>query len=310
MLGHEVNAQSSKALNSETKKDVVIGAWIPSQLYLERMEGDKQANAIHSLVSKGIDEYYFVMKDFNDNTETKATEELLKQTDIGNLKVFIILLPWAEGGTHVSYDWKGWMNYFNSLKEKHPSFMGFVVDDFNALVDIRRIYVMNNIDLMRLSDFASALSYKREDVQFFPVMYVETGEFETLKRQYSEYTDGIVLVSTLYQNVSYLENSLENKSKLLHNKPIKFIVYPTTGNFYSSSDRLIMATLSIASRWSDGIIIYRNITNPVVQEFISDHTDPQYVSSIMEMEKLQVRREIIESRRDIVMCTFCLYQNK
>ena len=74
------------------------------------------------------------------------------------------------------------MLYCNTLKEKHPSFLGFAIDDFNAIVDIRRIRLMNNMDLMGLSKFSAALSYKRDDVQFYPVMYVETGEFETLKK--------------------------------------------------------------------------------------------------------------------------------
>jgi hypothetical protein len=306
---YEAKAQPYNSPSSEKGEKVVFGAWVPSQLHLERIQEDKQVNATHSLLSQGFDEYYFVMRNFDNTTETKATEELLKFTDTTDLKIIIILLPPVEGGSRASYDWKGWMLYFNSLKEKHPSFLGFAVDDFNAIVDIRRIYLMNNLDLMGLSNFSSALSYKRDDVQFYPVMYVETGGFETLKKEYNKYAEGIILVSTLYHNLSYLENDLANLSKMLDNKPIKFIVYPIKSGFGLPSDRVIMATLSIASRWVDGIIIYVNTNHPIVRDYLHNHQDPQYMSAIREMERLQVKDEIIESRRDIVMCSFCLYEN-
>jgi hypothetical protein len=299
MYRYETKAQPYNDPSSERKEKIVFGAWVPFQLHLERMQGDKQVNAIHSLLSQGFDEYYFVMRNFNNSTETKAAEALLRLTDATDLKIIIILLPPGEGGSHASYDWKGWMLYFNSLKEKHPSFLGFALDDFNAFVDIRRIYLMNNMDLMGLSNFSSALFHKRDDVQFYPVMYVETGEFETLKKEYNKYAEGIILVSTLYHNLSYLENNFANLSKILDNKPIKFIVYPIKSGFDPPSDRLIMATLSIASRWVDGIIIYVNTNHPIVQDYLSNHKDPLYMSAIGEMERLQVKNEIIESRRDI-----------
>jgi hypothetical protein len=263
-----------------------------------------------TLLSQGFDKYYFVMRDFNNTTESMTTEALLKSAATTDLKIIIILLPPGEGGSHANYDWKGWMLYFNSLKEKHPSsFLGFAVDDFNAIIDIRRIRLMNNMDLMGLSNFSSALFYKRDDVRFYPVMYVETGEFETLIDEYNKYTAGIILVSTLYHNVSYLENDLVNLSKMLDNKPIEYIVYPVKSGFDPPSDRLILATLSIVSRWVDGIIIYVNTNHHIVQDYLHNHKDPQYMSAIGEMERLQVKHEIIESRRDIVMCSFCLYEN-
>jgi hypothetical protein len=306
----EVGAKQNNDASSNKREKITIGAWIPSQLYLERMHGDKQVDAIHSLLSQGFNEYYFVMRDFNNTNETRAAEQLLKAADTTDLKIIIILLPLAEGGLLASYDWKGWILYFNTLKEKHPSFLGFAIDDFNAVVEIRRIRLLNNMDLMGLSNFSSALSYKRDDVQFYPVMYVETGEFKTLKKEYDKYYKGVILVSTLYSNISHLGNDLANISKNLDNKPIIFIVYPTKSGFPSPSDRLIMATLSIASRWADGIIVYRNTTHPIVQEYLHNYSDHMYMSTIREMENLQVKKEIIESRRDIVMCTSCLYENK
>ena len=102
---------------------------------------------------------------------------------------------------------------------------------------------------------------------------------------------------------------LANLSKMLDNKPIKFIVYPIKSGFGLPSDRVIMATLSIASRWVDGIIIYVNTNLPIVQDYLHNHQDPQYMSAIGEMERLQLKHEIIESRRNIVMCSFCLYED-
>jgi len=304
----DARAQLYNDTTLNKREKLTIGAWIPSHLYLETMQGDKQVNVIRSLVSQGFNEYYFVMRDFNNTNETRAAEKLLNAADTTDLKIIIILLPLAEGGRHASYDWKGWMLYFNKLAEKHTSFLGFAIDDFNAVVDIRRVYLMNNMDLMELSNFSSALSYKRDDVQFYPVMYVETGEFETLKKEYDKYYKAVILVSTLYSNISHLGNDLTNLSKNLDNKPIKFIVYPTYGDFYSPSDRLLMATLSLTSRLADGIIVYRNTTHPVVQEYLYKNNDPKYMSTLRLMENLQIKNEILESRRDIVMCTFCLYQ--
>jgi hypothetical protein len=289
--------------------DLKLGAWVPAELHLESLKGAKQIDAINILLSEGFVEYYSVMRDFNNISERKAMEGLLKSTDTTDLRIIIILLPQGEGGSHANYDWKGWIRYFNSLKERHPSFQGFVVDDFNAVVDIRRIRPMNSMDLMGLSNFSSALTYKRDDVQFYPVMYMETGDFETLKETYNKSIAGVILVSTLYQNVSTLENDFVEFSKMFENKPIKYIVYPVKSGFNPPSDRLLMATLSIVSRWAEGIIVYVNTEHPVIQDYLQNYKDPKYMSAIKEMEDLQVKREVIESRRDIEMCTHCLYEN-
>jgi hypothetical protein len=146
----EYNANAQPYLpSSERKERITFGAWVPAQFSLEQMKGVNQTNALYTLSGQGFDEYYYVMRDFNNATETESTEALLKLTDKTALKVIIIILPPGEGGSHANYDWKGWMTYFNSLKERHPlSFLGFAVDDMNAIVDIRRIYIMNNMDLM------------------------------------------------------------------------------------------------------------------------------------------------------------------
>ena len=294
---------------SRKMADVELGAWVPAELHLESLKGAKQIDAINTLLSQGFVEYFPVMRDFNNSSERKAMEALLKSTDTTDLKIIVILLPQGEGGTHVNYDWKGWIRYFNFLKERHSSFQGFAVDDFNAVVDMRRIRIMNSMDLMGLSNFSSALSYKREDVQFYPVMYMETGEFETLKETYNKFIAGVILVSTSYQNVSNLENDFAKFSKMFENKPIKYIVYPVKSGFNPPSDRLLMATLSIASRWVEGIIVYVNTEHHIIQAYLQNHKDFQYMSAIGEMERLQVKSEVIESRRDIEMCTYCLYEN-
>ena len=107
IYNYESKAQPYNAPSSEKREKVVFGAWVPSQLHLERIQGDKQVNAIYSLLSQGFDEYYFVMRNFNNTTETRATEGLLTLTDTTDLKVIIILLPPGEGGSHANYDWKG-----------------------------------------------------------------------------------------------------------------------------------------------------------------------------------------------------------
>jgi hypothetical protein len=306
----EAKAQSYQEQSSSKKEDLVLGAWVPAQLHLESLKGENRTNAINTLLSEGFDEYYLIMRDFNNITERVRVEELLNSTDTTDLNVIIILLPQSEGGTRSNYNWKGWVAYFNSLREKHSSFLGFAVDDFNAIVDIRRIRSMNSMDLIGLSNFSSAIAYKRDDVQFYPVMYVETGEFETLKEKYDKYITGIILVSTLYQNVSHLEQDFSKFSKMFENKQIKYIVYPVKSGFEPASAHLLMATLSIASRRAEGIIVYVNTGHPVIQEFLRNHKESQYMSAIGEMERLQVNQEVIESRRDIQMCTYCLYENK
>ena len=307
---HEGKAQQYHHTVSKNKEKIIFGAWAPAQYRLEKMQGGELINAIYTLLAQGFDEYYFVMKDFNNATEANATETLLKSTDnAADLKIVIILLPPGEGGPNANYDWKGWMLYFNSLQKRHASFLGFAVDDFNAAVNIRRIYHMNNIDLMGLSNFSSALLYKSEDVQFYPVMYVETGEFETMKREYNKYAASIILVSTLYQNVSSLERDFVKFSNMFDKKPIRYILYPIKTSTDQPSDRLLMATLSVASRWVDGITIYVDTNHLIVQDYLQNHKSAQYMSAIREMERLQLKDEVIESRRNILVCIFCLYEN-
>jgi hypothetical protein len=275
---------SSKMMNSSSnqKKDMVIGAWAPTNFHLEKMQSLKQVDeALLTLLGQGFSEYYFVMRDFNNASEVKATEQLLKSADKMALKIIIILLPPSESGNYgaysnANYDWKGWIVYFNSLKKTHPSsFLGFAMDDFNAVDGVRRLYVMNNMYFMVSSNLSAALYAKRKDIQFYPVMYLETGGFETLKRNYDKFLSGIIFAkpspissSSSYYNLTQLGHYIGALSKMFENKPLKYILYPAKTQNDTLSNRLVSDTLSTASRLFNGIIIYVRTDNPVVQDFL------------------------------------------
>ena len=84
-------ATSSLHMNSSIqKKDTVIGAWAPSNFRLEKMQDPKQVNkAILNLLQQGFSEYYFVMRDFNNASEVKATEHSR---------------PWGHNGRRANQD--------------------------------------------------------------------------------------------------------------------------------------------------------------------------------------------------------------
>jgi hypothetical protein len=272
------------------QRNISIGAWAPSQFHLEDLDASRQIMGIRSLLAQGFDEYYFVMRDFTNITELEATEKLLKSADKTTLKIIIIILPQSEGGMHANYDWKGWIEYLNSLKERHPSsFLGFTIDDFNAITGIRRLYVMNNLYFMSLSNLSYALNYKRQDVQFYPVMYLETSGFETVKTKYNKFLAGIILVNTLSNkndnnNKTSLGKQIAALSKMFEDKLLKYIVYADSSSQYnnsnnntSSSDRLLMTQLYTVSRLFNGIIIYINTDNSIVQKFLHTiHDLPKY----------------------------------
>jgi hypothetical protein len=293
-FAHSPTTSSLQMNSSIQKKDIVIGAWAPSNFHLERMQDPKQVNkAILNLLQQGFSEYYFVMRDFNNASEVKATEQLLKAADKTDLKIVVILLPPSESGNYgaysnANYHWKGWIDYFNSLKRLHPiSFLGFAIDDFNAVDGIRRLYVRNNINyFMDSSNLSVALYSKRSDIQFYPVMYLETGGFETLKSNYDKLLSGIILVnispmssSSSSYNLLQLDDNTKALSKMFENKPLKYILYPTTraqAQNDTLSDRHIMNTLSKASRLFDYIIIYVRTDDSTIQYFL--HNSPHFKS--------------------------------
>ena len=302
-----VDASAQSQSSGPTGGSIIFGAWVPSEFHLEDMTRDQQRAAIQILLGNGFREYYFVMKDYANATEVKTTEELLRSADGTGLGILIILLPPSEGGSSANYHWRGWIDYFNSLKSKHQSFLGFAIDDFNASGKTRRVYHFNNVDRMNLTGLPDALSHKREDVQFYPVMYLETGEFETVGTEYNKYTTGLILVSTLYQNITYLESQLIRISEMFHDEPIKFIIYPTKSSDHSPSDRLMMATLSVASRRVDGLIMYVDTDHYVIRDYLRNYNDPLYMSALREMERLQIADEIAQPLSSNRLAQLLLY---
>jgi hypothetical protein len=214
------------------------------------------------------------------------------------LKIVVILLPPSEGGPRSSYDWKGWINYFNDLKTRHPSsFSGFVIDDFNWISTRNDTKFWRNIDFMLYSNFADALKSKRSDVKFYPVIYFEGLRNDVVAKEYGKFIDTIVLVSASYYNVSRLERNLLEFKEMFPGKPTRYIVYPTITYNYTRqgydppSDRLVMATLSITTRLADGIIIWHKIDGHVVQDYLNYRENADYLDAIYAMEQLQIADE-------------------
>jgi hypothetical protein len=117
--------------------------------------------------------------------------------------------------------------------------------------------------------------------------------------KYSRFIDNVILASACYYNITNLEKDLLTFSRMFYNEPIRYIVYPTTTYNYTRhsynppSDQLVMATLSIATKVADGILIWRETNRPVVEHYLYNHNDADYLSKISKIEKLQIRDEII-----------------
>ena len=56
-----------------------------------------------------------------------------------------------------------------------------------------------------------------------------------------------------------------------------------------------MATLSIALNSSDGLIIWRDADNPIIQEHMENRHDEQYLSNISNSKDVQISDENIET---------------
>lgn len=281
--------------NNEEK---IVGAYIPDTVRLEYMDEINQTLAILDFLQQGFSEYYFVMDNFYDPKELQSTERLLDAADKMGLKIIIILLPPSEGGATSSYDWKGWISYFNDLKGRHPSsFTGFTIDDFNWISTRNDTKFWRNIDFMLDSNLTDALKEKRSDVKFSPVVYFEGLGNQILFNEYGQYIDALIFVSASYYNVSRLETNLLQFSEMFDGKPSRYIVYPTITYNYSRqgydppSDRLVMATLSIATRSVDGIILWQKIDGHIVQDYLRHRQNPAYLHAIYVMEQLQIADE-------------------
>src|ERR671918_1108956 len=290
--------------SSITGIDKPVGVWGPfsnNGQNLEQLSGINQSRAISDIVAQGFDEYYFVMGNFENPRQIDSTESLLQSAENldQGLKIIIIVLPPSEGGPDGNYDWEGWIEYFNSLEERHPnSFEGFTIDDFNWISTRNDTKFEYNIDFMGYSNLIDALKNKREDVKFFPTVYFEGKRTDVVMNEYLNYVDGIIAVSGCYYNVSALEPQLHLFGQFFDNKPMKYVVYPTITHNYTRqqysppSDRLVTSTLSIASRIVDGILIWHNIDSPVIQEYLKNMDNNEaYLSKMNRMEKTQIKEE-------------------
>src|SRR5689334_20662177 len=307
--------------NQTTMPITNFGMWAPYQLPLESIKNiTEQKNAVNAILMQGYNEYYFTMTDFRSKSARSLTENLLQSADGTKLKIIIILLPPSEVGPKGNFDWNGWINYLNLLKTKYPSSLdGFVIDDFNLSTDSAhankgRGYNDNihnyskdsnngsrvpkeNVSFMLKSKLEEALQKKRKDLHFYPVLYFEGFKTNDVKRHYYNNTDGIVLASTNYYNVTDLDHNLKVFSKVFNDKPIRYVVYSArTSNYIDNSppsDRLILSTLSIAneSNLVKGIIIWRNTNSPVIRDYLSNMNNAKYISLVSMMEKLQLKDE-------------------
>jgi len=286
-----------------TTENTTVGLWMPmnTSFALQHLKRAEQEKALEILLKKGYGEYYYVMNNFEDPKSLKITDDLLDTANKTNLKIIIILLPPSEGGPSTSYNWNGWIKYFNSLERKYPrSFEGFTIDDFNWISTRSDTKFKNNIDFMEYTKLSKELKHKSKDVKFYPTVYFEGTKTGIVVKKYKNFIDGLVVVSGCYYNVSILERQLEIFSEIF-DKPMRYVVYPTITYNYSKlnysppTDRLVMATLSIALNSSDGLIIWRDADNPVIQEHMENRHDEQYLSDISKSKDVQISDENIET---------------
>ncbi|MFB5600812.1 MAG: hypothetical protein ACE5SW_11380 [Nitrososphaeraceae archaeon] len=279
------------------------------------MKGEEQKNSIDTLLTRGFDEYYFSMNNFDDSQSTKLLEELLKAVKKTNLKIIIILRPPSEGNSETNYDWKGWIKFFNSLERKYSrSFEGFTIDDFNWISTRNDTKFVNNIDFMEYSNLRKALEDKDKDIKFYPTTYFEGIGTDIVATKYDDFTNGLVIASGCYYNVSLLSKELTIFNEIFE-KPIKYVVYPIMTYNYSRqgynppTERLIQATLSIASNYVDGLIIWRDIDNPVIRNYLVNQENKEYLSKIFNAKELQIKEEKEEKQEQTMLTTIANSKN-
>jgi PDZ domain len=320
------NNNTTTTINPFTNRTTLpitnFGMWAPYQLPLEFIKNiTEQKNAINAILKQGYNEYYFTMTDFRSKAARSMTENLLQSADGTKLKIIIILLPPSEAGPKGNFDWNGWIEYLNLLKTKYPSSLdGFVIDDFNLSNDSAHTnkgkgnndnshnhakdgnnennrVPKENVNFMLKSKLEEALQKKRKDLHFYPVLYFEGFKTNEVKRNYYNNTDGIVLTSTNYYNVTELAHNLKVFSKVFNDKPIRYVVYTAkTSNYIDNSppsDRLILSTLAIANKSGvvKDIIVWRNTNSPAIRDYLSNRNNTEYMSFVSMMEKLQIKDE-------------------
>ncbi|MFL6376020.1 MAG: PDZ domain-containing protein [Nitrososphaeraceae archaeon] len=300
------------------------GVWAPYPRPLESIKNiTEQKNAIDAILKQGYNEYYFPMIDYKSKAARSMTENLLQSANGTKLKIIIILLPPSEAGPKGNFNWNGWIKYLNSLKTKYPSSLdGFIIDDFNLFNSAHANKAKGNnnshsqshsdannrsdnnkkpqketVNFMLKSKLDKALQKRRNDLHFYPVLYFEGIKTNDVKRHFYNNTDGIILASTNYYNVTDLDHNLKVLSKVFNNKPIRYVVYTDrTSNFIDSSppsDRLVLSTLSIVNESGivKGVIIWRNTNSPVIRDYLSNRNNTEYMSLVSMMEKLQLKDE-------------------
>jgi hypothetical protein len=332
------NEENLKSNNSSSgplplgSNNMDFGAWASYQLPLELMDDTEHKTAIMTLLEQGFTVYYFTLGNFESEDSRTITENILSAADGTGMKMIGILLPPSEAGTGGNYDWEGWVDYLNSLKARHSSFDGFVIDDFNwygpeiqgndekdddeegdgGLDDDSTDNQDNNneeendikynVNFMLESNLKEALEKKSKDLHFYPLIYIEGTKTNTVKNEFYNLTDGIVLASTDFYNITKLEHNLDVFGKVFSNnsKTIRYLIYTApTSNFllqgyYPPSDRLILATLSTAldsSAVDKGIVIWRNTGNPAVLDYLSNRDNSKYQNFVSLMKDLQLKDE-------------------
>jgi len=317
-VGYNHNRSEGKTINHSSSFIPIqihnFGAWVSIQIHLETLQSyDERKSAISSLLEQGYNEYYFLISNYQSKGEQSKVEDLLNASDNSPLRLIAILLPPSEGGENGNYNWPGWIEYLNSLKDKHPSLYGFVIDDFNLFssnsVDEDKgknrkdhhddANIKETVDFMVKSHLDKALQNKRKDLNFFPVLYFEGMDTNDVKRSFYNYSNGIILASQEYYNVSDLQHNLNVFSKVFYNKPIRYVIYttPTTSfieqGYSPPSDRLILVTMSIANKAHgiDGIIAWRNTNNHLMSDYMSNINNTQYLSFVSMMEDFQLKDE-------------------
>lgn len=309
-----------------------FGAWASYQLPLELMDKTERRTAVQTLLEQGFTVYYFTLGNFESENSRAITENILTAADGTGMKMIGILLPPSEAGTGGNYDWEGWVEYLNLLKERHASFDGFVMDDFNWYGPEIQVNdekeddeedgggaedsghdnqdndkeeendIQYNVNFMLESNLKEALEKKRKDLHFYPLIYIEGTKTNTVKSEFYNLTDGIVLASADFYNITKLEHNLDVFGKVFSNnsKTIRYLIYTApTSNFllqgyYPPSDRLILATLSTAldSRAVDkGIVIWRNTGNPAILDYLSNQNNSRYLNFVSLMKDLQLKDE-------------------
>jgi hypothetical protein len=314
---YSINSSSLNLLLPSKVKN--FGAWASYQIPIESMnEIQEQRAAINTLLEQGYIEYYFPLGDFELESVRSTADNLLTAADGTGMNMIIILLPPSEAGSGGNYDWEGWIDYLNSLKEKHPSLDGFVIDDFNWYEveddeneengnsnddkDDDNNNIRYNVNFMVESDLLKALEKKRNDLHFYPLIYIEGAKTNTVKRQYYNLTDGIVLASVDFYNITKLEHNIDVFGKVFgnDNKTIRYLIYTaptsnyTSQGYYPPSDRLVLATLHTVLRANavdEGIVIWRNTDSHAITDYISNRNNSKYLSSVSLMEELQLKAE-------------------